>query len=220
MTHKLSQWQLSLTVINFIVGNSLLFAPGITALHAKTDGWLAVFLATAVGMACNGAWIFLLSKYNYMSIFEISDLVIGKWLGKIVTVALIFFAVHLCAVVVRDASDFMVDVVMPETGPWLYQVGLLALAAYSVHHGVTNIGKVNEVLSPLMLVCFVGSGLLVANQMKLQHLQPFFAQGMAPIWHGAFPLFGFLFLPSFYSGHCLRFLRTKHTSSGHICLAC
>ncbi|WP_054950302.1 GerAB/ArcD/ProY family transporter [Numidum massiliense] len=219
MNSKLSQWQLFLMVINFIIGSSFLFVPSLTSKFAYTDAWLSTLLATGVGLLFNMGWIYLLSRYDYASIYEIFDRVLGKWLGSLVTVAIVFFSIHLTALVVRNVSDYMVDVVMPETNPWIFQLVMLALAMYSASKGVGNIGKLNEVLSPLLFFLFYGSLLLVLNQFTLNNMQPVFAKGLFPIWHGTYVTLGFPFFELILIGSFFTFINQKRHVSRTFLLA-
>lgn len=208
MKHTLSEWQYFLMGVNFVVGSALLKAPLMTAMFAKQDAWLSMMMTTACGMFLLLCGLLLYRRYNYAFFFAVVEHVAGRWVGGAVNVFVIFLSLHTCAMVVRNFSNFL-TVIMPESSPWVFQWMILLLSMYSLQYGASNIGKVNEILSPVMVAFFYGSLLLVANKFSFENLQPVLVNGWKPVVHGAYTTLGFSFIQLMLFSSLMTFVKNK-----------
>ncbi|MBP1989844.1 GerAB/ArcD/ProY family transporter [Paenibacillus eucommiae] len=209
MNHSISRWQLVLMVISFLYGSSFLMAPGLTAFFSFQDAWISMFFSVMIGLLLNVVWMFLLKSYGYESIFWIVEHVGGKWLGTVINLLIVFYAVHLASYVVRNLSNFMVVSISPMSNQWTYQIMIILLAVYSCYYGLNNIARVNEFLNPWMLLLFIISVALTANQFNFNHLRPVFEQSMKSILHGSYTTIAFPFLDIILLGSVLTYVKQK-----------
>ncbi|MBN3555530.1 endospore germination permease [Fictibacillus nanhaiensis] len=209
MNHTINRWQLVLIVISFIMGSSLLMAPNLTAFFSGQDAWISMLFAVIIGLVLNVIWILLLKRYHFRSIFRITEVAGGKVVGTILNIVIIFYALHLASYVVRNLSNFMISNVIPESSPWTFQIMIILLAVYSCFYGLNNIGRVNEFLTPFMILFFICSLALTTNQFRFSHLQPYFEQGFLKISQGAYTTTGFPFIEIILLGSVLTYVKNK-----------
>ncbi|MDN4523821.1 GerAB/ArcD/ProY family transporter [Fictibacillus fluitans] len=209
MSHKLNQWQLLLLTISFLVGSSLLLAPNLTSFYSEQDAWLSMIIALAVGLILNWLWIYLLSLYQYQSIFVIVEKAAGKWIGGLVSLLIVFYALHLCSYVVRNVSNFMISAVLPDTNAWTFQIMLILVSLYTCYYGLSNIARVNEFLNPIMAALFLVSLLLTLNRFELHNLKPFLQQPPKNILQGAYTTTGFPFIEVILLGTVFTYVSKK-----------
>ena len=209
MNHQINKPQFFLLVISFVYGSSLLMAPGLTASFANQDAWVSMLVALIIGLLLNVVWIMLLKRYDYQSIFTIMENVGGKWLGLLINLLIVFYAIHLAAYIVRNLSNFMVINVVPDSNEWTYQIMIILLAVYSCFYGLNNMARVNEILLPWMLLLFFFSMCLVINQFELNHIKPMFEQSFQVISQGAYSTLGFPFIEVILLGTVFTFVKRK-----------
>ncbi|MFG6495046.1 endospore germination permease [Fictibacillus sp. UD] len=209
MNHTINRWQLVLIVISFIMGSSLLMAPNLTAFFSAQDAWLSMILAVVIGLLLNIIWILILKRYGFRSIFRLTEVAGGKIVGTLLNIIIIFYALHLASYVVRNLSNFMISNVIPESSPWTFQFMILLLAIYSCFYGLNNIGRVNEFLTPFMILFFIGSLAITLNQFRFSHIQPVFEQGLLKISQGAYTTTGFPFIEIILMGSMLTYVKNK-----------
>ncbi|MFC7370586.1 endospore germination permease [Fictibacillus iocasae] len=209
MKHTINQWQLALIVFSFIMGSSMLMAPNLTAFSASQDAWISMTLAVGVGVLLNVLWLFLMKKYEFQSIFRITELAAGKVMGTILNAIIVFYAIHLAAYVVRNLSNFMISNVIPESSPWTFQIMMILLAIYSCYYGFNNIGRVSEFFNPWMMLLFAGSLLLVINKFQFSNLKPVLDQKFIKIAEGAYMTIGFPFIEVLLLGSVFVFVKQK-----------
>jgi spore germination protein (amino acid permease) len=191
------------------MGSSLLMAPNLTAFFSNQDAWLSMILAVLIGLFVNLIWIYVLKRYQYRSIFRITEVAGGKILGTILNIIIIFYALHLASYVVRNISNFMISNVIPESSPWTFQIMILLLAIYSCYYGLNNVARVNEFLTPFMILFFIFSLLLTLNQFRFSHIQPIFEQGFLKISQGAYTTTGFPFIEIILMGSMFTYVKDK-----------
>ncbi|PYZ97759.1 hypothetical protein CR205_03970 [Alteribacter lacisalsi] len=194
MKHQINRWQFGLLIINFVVGSSLLMAPTATTALAEQNGWISIILAASAGILLNIPVYLLMRQYGYASIFAISEAVTGKIIGTVLNILFIAVTLHLTALIMRNYANFTNTVALPETSPHIVVWMGLILMIFSVSKGVQNIGRVNEVLLPLMLFVVLGTLLVVLNKFDGAYLLPVLEGGWFPIVHGAYPTLGFPFI--------------------------
>ncbi|WP_173917459.1 endospore germination permease [Halobacillus sp. Marseille-Q1614] len=209
MKIKLSNYQFFSVVFNFIIFSSILMAPALTVAGAKQDGWISMLLATIIGLLLMALYLFLFKKYNYPSLFELMDKAAGKWGGTIINLLIIFYAIHLAALVVRNLSNFMVVSVIPYSHPWVYQIMILVLVSYTAVLGVKKLFLVSELLFPLVILFLLGSLLLVTEEFDFLEIKPIFNTGFAPIFEGAYPTLGFPFIEVLILSTFLQYMEKK-----------
>ncbi|WP_164462226.1 endospore germination permease [Bacillus sp. FJAT-42376] len=194
MNHVITKQQLFFLVLSFTTGSSILMAPGLTAISAKNEAWFSMIIAGGIGLLLNLLLVWLLKKYHYASIFEITEKVCGRAGGFIINALIIFYALNLAAYILRNISNFMTTSISPESNPAGFQILLLLVVMYSVYFGLNNLATVNQFFLPLTLSMLGVSLLLVMNQFDLANLKPFFSRGIKPLLHGAYPVLGFPFI--------------------------
>ncbi len=105
---RISSRQLLLMITGFTFGSTLVLSVG----KVGQDNWAAVVLGFLEGLLIALLFTTLARRFPGMSIVEIADKVYGRWLGKGVTLALIWFSFQLGALVMRNFADFIATTIM------------------------------------------------------------------------------------------------------------
>ena len=104
---KISQRQFTVLVMMFIIGSSILISPSGLALEAKHDAWIAVIFSVAIGLSLVFLYVSLSNRYSNMTLAQYSELIIGKWAGKFLSLLYFFYFFILSALVLRNLGDFL-----------------------------------------------------------------------------------------------------------------
>lgn len=186
--NRLQFWFLT---ANFTVGSALLLIPTGIISQAKQDAWIAMLLAIVLGAGIQYIMISLATLYPDKSLIRIIEYLLGKPLGKMIGILYAWFFLHLSALVIRNAVDLIKAVIMPETPmlPLSLMAGILIYIA--IYHGIEAVGRSNELFTPVAIIGFWLTILLVAPLMKGENIQPILAEGLAPVIKGAYPMLGF-----------------------------
>src|SRR5690242_1975848 len=99
-------------VVLFEIGSAIVLSPGS---EAKQDVWIVVLLALLFALPMILIYARLLSAFPGKDLFDILHEVLGKIPGKIIALTYVWYAFHLGALVIRNFSEFIQTVSLPET---------------------------------------------------------------------------------------------------------
>jgi len=164
----LSTWQFSCMLFLTLLGNAISLAP---AGGAGRDAWIAHLLGSLVGLFLIYAMLRIQKAFPGESIVKISEICLGKWVGKIFSlmfILLLFYAVALylfdLCILLRTIFPFLTDFVLRPL--------LILTAAYGIYKGTTVVGRLSELAVPVILLFIFASFAIISSAANLNFLQP------------------------------------------------
>lgn len=166
---KISSFQLSVLVVGFVFGSSVIISPGGGAGH---DAWIAVVIGLMEGLLI--AWIFtaLARQFKDKTIIEINSLVYGKILGRCISILFIWYLFHLGALVLNNYIRFLNLELYPNTPKTVGLLLLMLVCASTVGRGIEVVARCGLILVPLTILVAFGDTLFVIPHMDLNNLMP------------------------------------------------
>ncbi len=189
----INRFQLWLLVVNFTIGSALLLIPAPTTFVAKQDGWIVMLIATIIGIFITYVMISLACLYPKQNLISILHTLLGKKLGNIIGLLYAWFFLHLSALVIRNAVDFVKAVIMPDTPITIFSIMAGILLLLSVHKGSEILGRFNEFITPFAIVGFWFTIVMVIPITNPDYLQPILRSGIKPLIKGAYSVLAFPF---------------------------
>lgn len=174
----------------FISGSTLILGIGA---EAKNDAWMSAIVGALLVLPMISIYARIISLFPGKDLFEIVECVLGKVLGKIVSLIYIWYAFHLGAMVIRNFGAFIKTVAMPETPIRVSLLGLGLLCIYVVKSGVEVMARFSTYLFPLVVVIIVVVQLLAIPSFEPEFLKPILGNGLVPILKGGYSAFTFPF---------------------------
>jgi len=187
---SISERQATILIIFFILGNSLLVGVGD---QAKQDVWLAIIIAISWSIILFLMFSRILSLYPGKDLFDILQIVMGKFIGKIIGILMIWFAFHTATLVLRILADFTNTLVFPDTPVALPMIFFTILLIWSLKAGIEVLGRWAEFFSWIIFSIVFFIPILAIPQMDINRLKPILSTGVAPLIKGAFSSFTFPF---------------------------
>lgn len=177
-------------LIFFLGGPSLILSTGA---EAGKDLWISIIFATFLGLLMSLVYIKILSSFPGKNLFEISEILFGRFLGKTVSLLYAWFAFHIASLIFSNFTFFIVTVSLPETQPLLIVIFQAILCILGLKLGIEGIGRFsNLVLIPVLLFVALAI-LLMIPQFDLDNFLPVLENGFQPIFKGTFSFFAFPF---------------------------
>jgi spore germination protein KB len=219
---KIEARQFAMLVFMFTTGSSLLLAPGMLAAPAKQDAWLAGILGVGAGLLFGLLHTKLGRLYPGKNLAQLSEEILGKWMGKAVSIFFLSFPFLLASLVLRNIGDFLTTYIMVETPIQFIHILMLTVVVMGIRLGIETIARAAEVIFPWFIFLFLLLAIFVSPQIEVQKVQPFLEEGLKPVLHGvllfaAFPFMeyvNFLFITpyvnrperigkAFFAGTCM-----------------
>lgn len=191
---KIAPRQFMIFVILFTTGSSILLLPKFIAAEAEQDAWIAAVLLSGLGLLLVWLYKTLGSLFPDRTLVEYSQEILGRWMGKIISVLFFNYTFFLCAIILRQISNFFTSTIMPETPIESIHFLFLGAAVMGVRYGLENMARTSEIFFPWVCILFMMIVCFISPQIEFEKIQPVMGKGANPVLHSAFMNLGFPFL--------------------------
>lgn len=173
--------QFFILTFGLTIGTSILVTPIGLARVAREDAWMASLCSLAINLVMVLMYIGLTRLYPGRSLYEINEAVLGKWLGKALTVLYLYYALVLCGTMVGDLGFFMTSEMMPETPIETIQLIFVVAVVMCARLGVIVLARFGELMFPWVLFFFLILVLTLIPQVQWNHIKPVLDDGWPPV---------------------------------------
>ncbi|MFD2371550.1 endospore germination permease [Brevibacillus sp. GCM10020057] len=181
---KISALQ-SMNIMFFaVVASSVMWAPGITGKYAHNDMWLSPFWAMLPGFLTVFIALRLHKLYPQMTVVEYSQQILGKFLGKGVSLVYIFFYTQLTGTILRNYADFISSNFLSKTPISVVIITIVIVSAFAVSGGLEVIGRTAQLFFPIFLTPLFFMFMLLQD-MHIDFLFPVLEHGIFPSIKGS-----------------------------------
>jgi spore germination protein KB len=177
-------------LLMFIFGSSVVM--GVNT-QVEQDSWMSLLLAAAGSIPMVLVYARLIRLNPGMGLFDMMEMLLGKVGGKVAVALMAWYALHVGSMVMRNFSEFIEIIAMPETPQLPIIIGMMLVTAYMAKCGVETLGRWalgTFVLIPVVVTLTV---LLSLTCMDLTNLQPVMSHTPGEIAKSSLMLFAFPF---------------------------
>ncbi|WP_372632256.1 GerAB/ArcD/ProY family transporter [Cohnella sp.] len=183
--NQISTRQAIVILINYILAAGILTLPRTSAEKVgTTDVWLAVLIGGAIAIAAGSVMARLSDRYPGRTFFQYSTVVAGKWVGGIVSLAMIVYFIWISAFEVRTMAEVTSFFLLEGTPNWAIVIAFMWVGIYLVVGGIDPIARLFEIVLPITIIIFVLVTLLSMRIFEFQRLRPVLGLGFVPVLEG------------------------------------
>ncbi|WP_066048547.1 GerAB/ArcD/ProY family transporter [Robertmurraya korlensis] len=153
--NKVTNKQLVFMIIQAQIGVGILSLPHDVALVAKQDGWISTLLAGVISQVIILIIWGLCRRFPSLSLYQILPNLLGKVLGKFITLSYALYFMVTGSLVLARYSDIIDKWILPRTPNWITMVLVLITCIYIVGAGVTSIARFYVLVSPILFLLIV-----------------------------------------------------------------
>lgn len=173
-TMELSNRQIFWMIASMQMLMLILLTSSATVQIAKQDAWISSLLVVAMGTGIAYFCAKLSTLYPGQTLITFSHNLFGKWLGRFVSLLYILYWIIVYAAILRQFTSFIIGTILPET-PITSILLIMSLAViYPTIQGITVIGRLSEVLGPIIVAGVLIPIVLAINKMDIDRLFPVF----------------------------------------------
>ncbi|MBD2869897.1 GerAB/ArcD/ProY family transporter [Paenibacillus arenilitoris] len=192
---KISIRQFTVLAMFYTIGTTILVIPSTLASDAKQNAWIASIAGLLASMAIVALYIAIGRLYPNTTLAGMLEAAFGKWLGKLATLAFIFFSFVGGSAVLYYMGNFMTTQIMPETPIGAFIVLFGGLVVIGVRLGLEVLARTAEILFPWFLMLFIVSALFLLPEIDLANVKPIVGIGLKPIAKASLAYTGTATLP-------------------------
>lgn len=186
--HQLTVYQAIFCIVLFNFGSSVVM--GIST-GVGQDTLLALLAAALAVVPLYWMYARILTLFPGKNLFEILQLLFGSFAGKAMTALLVWYCIHLAALVMRNFSEFTQVSTMPET-PQLPIALLLGLTTvYLARSNIRAIGKWSVVGFFLVIFVVLLTFTAALREIRLEDILPLMEYPVSKIAPISFQVFSF-----------------------------
>lgn len=182
---KISSAQMAIMMNPTIIATVLLLVPAITAKNAEQDSWMSPIWAASIGFLTVYLAYKLNQYYPEQTLIEYCELILGKFIGKIVGALFILYYLHVTGIIVLEYGEFVLGTFLTHT-PMMVICGVMVLVCtFAVYGGLEVIGRCSEIIVPFICLLYLLIFVLLIKDLNLQNLFPIMEKGPLPSFRGS-----------------------------------
>ncbi|KAB2954549.1 GerAB/ArcD/ProY family transporter [Heliorestis acidaminivorans] len=210
----LGTFELFLLLWLYSTSTILLALPRIYAQDGQSALWLLPIISYLYLLPFIWVIIKLRDYFPDKILVEIPVILFGRWAGYLVGWPLAFYILFVTAMALREFTDVVNYIILPETPSWALLLPFLIASAYGAYKGPEAISRANVILLPLTLGAFIFLLFSSFTQAELYFLAPILGPGLDELLISAFLRLSVFIevailmalYPNIRSGKALRFV--------------
>ncbi|WP_187296203.1 GerAB/ArcD/ProY family transporter [Tepidibacter mesophilus] len=170
-------------IVLFLIGSNSIFVPG---LEAKNDAWLAIILSVITVMPI----LFIFARLNYLfpdkDLFDIIEICVGKFIGKLITIIFTCYAFYWAADVLNNYAFYIKTVNLSDTPSIITLIFLGFLCSWSVREGIEVLGRWSQAFLLVPIISLLIVSISSVPNMDMNNIKPTLYEGITPIFKAIF----------------------------------
>ncbi|WP_141501490.1 GerAB/ArcD/ProY family transporter [Paenibacillus luteus] len=152
----------------------VLLTSSATVQVAKQSAWISSILVMGIGISMAYFCAKVSTYYPGQTMIKYTRSLFGKWVGSAVSLLYLLYWISVYSAILRQFTAFIIGTILPET-PITSILIIMSLAVlYPALQGITVIGRLSEVLGPIILAGILIPIMLAANRLHFYRLEPVF----------------------------------------------
>lgn len=166
----------SIQLLFLAVGSSLVFPytfmPILNTPPANQDVWIVLILSLFYTVSIDFPILVLLNKFKGCTVNEIIELILGKFLGKMVSFLFVVFFLFCYTICMMIGTLFISTDIIPGTPIWAILVLAFVTVSYPAYKGAGVIGRLAVLIVPCIMLTIIVFFLLGLDLMDFKIFKP------------------------------------------------
>ena len=182
---KISSLQMAVMIYPAIIATSIISVPSIVAKYAKNDLWISPIFASVIGFVTVYIAYELHKLYPKQTVIQFSEQIMGRFVGKMISLFILFFYILGTGHMVRGYSEFIVSSFLINTPISVIMASMVLLCAFAVQGGIEVLGRLAQLFSPFFIVPLFIFVVLLSPDFDVKNIFPILGGGIIPPIKGA-----------------------------------
>ncbi|MGO0060684.1 GerAB/ArcD/ProY family transporter [Brevibacillus fluminis] len=185
LDENMSTSQLAVSIASVIVAVGIVTLPR-TAVEAvgTPDVWITFLLSGLIALGLVYICGKLTQRYPGQTFYEFNELIVGKFLGRFLS---LFFAVYWLVLVsyeVRMNAEVIRFLLLEQTPIEVTIVCFMLVAQFSIVKGQSPLVRLCQMFFPITTIAILTIMLLGSNNFDIDNFRPLLREGIAPVFKG------------------------------------
>ena len=189
----ISSKQMAYLFFGFMTGSSIINVPNPLIGLAQNGAWISLMISQIIGFFLLGCVLYLHHKHPGMTFVNYSKKTVGRFVSILFIITFSFVLFIMVSWIVLDMGAFMISTMMRNTPLYAFNALIMASAAMTVRAGIEVMVRMFVIFVHLLLFFVFLVLLLSIPNYHPEFLLPIFPEGLLPVLHGSYFVFGFPF---------------------------
>jgi len=199
-----------------LMGTTFLPVASIVTSASGRDGWMSVLPGLAVGIPYSLMVLSLVEQYPSKNLLEISKIVFGKWIGKIIGLIYILITGYFGGLLLGQVGNMYQVSIMPLVPISVLYLGGLLIVLYLVISGIEVFARFSEVILPMIFIALLLNIGLSIPRIEQGELLPILSEGLQPLFFGGMKIVPFAMQFILFLAGLAAFLPTGKQELGQL----
>lgn len=178
---RISTHQFMILSSSVLLGTTFFPAPALVTGIAGRDGWMAILPGFFLGIPFGLMVLSMIPKYPNKNFLEITEKVLGKWLGKGLGLLYILLTTYFGAVLSGQGFDMLTRTILPLLPRSVFFSFGFLITLLLFYYGIEVLGRFSEVVFPIITVSIFLVVVLIIPRFEQGELSPMLAKGIKPV---------------------------------------
>ncbi|WP_251554060.1 GerAB/ArcD/ProY family transporter [Neobacillus muris] len=184
VTVKISKIQALMLGISSVTVTGHLFYIPVIIYYAGRDSWISLLLATIPAILIGFTISFLAQRFKGQTLVEYSQLILGKWAGKLLAIIFLGYFFHEITLDIRGFGEFYTSAITPQTPILIYMTAIFIMAVYAVRSGLEVLARTNQAFLLFLIPIGVLASILTQKDKDYKNFLPVMNNGWDSILLG------------------------------------
>ncbi|NRD77741.1 GerAB/ArcD/ProY family transporter [Bacillus sp. BRMEA1] len=177
--------QAAVVVSNTIIGTGILTSPRTIAQEVGSpDGWISVILSGMIALLAGYVVAKLSQRFPGQTFYEYSQIVVGKFLGRIHGGIFTFYFLLSAGFQLRAMGEMIRMYLLDNTPIEVIIIFFMSVATYLMVGGINAIARLFELFLPFIILILLSLVVFSLGDFKLENIRPVMGDGITPIFNG------------------------------------
>lgn len=185
MYQQISRLQFVYLIYSQVIGLNLLIIPFMISKSVVRDSWMVGPVFILVSSMLSFVIVWFIRTFPGQTLVEGINSALGHWLGPVFTIWILIWLFVVTSNDIFETTLFVSTTLFPNTPSYIISFLLIVPVAYAVYMGLEVVGRLSEIILPVMVFITFVLLLLAYQYADISHLKPVLADGFSPILRAA-----------------------------------
>ena len=182
MDERISGKQIICIIVLFVLGSNLITGGN---MMASEDSWASLIIGYLIAIPIVSVFAYFKKSFPNKDLFDLAYISFGKIGGAIITVIFSIFAIRLGSLVIRNFTEFIQVVSLPETPQYINAICFGFISLYTIKKGIEVLARGATFVLPFVTITILILGILSIKHINLDYIKPVLGQDWKLIFKGA-----------------------------------
>ncbi|SNZ09818.1 spore germination protein [Terribacillus aidingensis] len=189
-TNQITTNQMIALLSSALIAVGIFTLPRNLAIKVGTpDLWISTLIGGVFSYLTCLIIVTLCLRFKQLTFFQFNKLIVGKWLGMLLSAAFIGYALLIGSFEIRSMGELTQFYLLEDTPICVIMISMYWVAIYLLTGGINPIARLIELLTPLTICIFILVIVLGIKVFELNNLRPVLGLGISPVLKGLTPTF-------------------------------